>query len=84
MKTYIIYDKLSKLCKIGKSKNPKSRLSTLSTGNLNLDFLMVFDMNVEKLLHRIFKDKKVSKECYYLSKLDLENIEELLDELEKV
>lgn len=75
--TYVIRDRLSGLTKIGKTSNIKTRLSTLSTSNLNLSLLIVESINLEKELHTLFKDKKVKKEWYDLSAEDIEGIKEL-------
>ncbi len=80
MITYIIYDSLSKLCKIGKTKDIKKRLSTLSTSNLNLHLLFTLNHIKEAELHRMFKDKRVKKEWFNLTLEDLKGIDELEDE----
>jgi len=41
--TYIVFDKNTKLYKIGKSKDVKKRLQTLSTSNLNLKLILVLN-----------------------------------------
>jgi hypothetical protein len=77
MYTYLIFDKLSKLTKIGKTKDLKSRLSTLSTGNLNLEIVLFSKGDFENECHVLFKDKKVDKEWFNLSLEDVEGIEEI-------
>lgn len=76
---YLIFDSLSKLTKIGTTENLKSRISTLSTANLNLHLLYYTNVNIEKLLHKIYKDKKVKKEWFQLTLQDVENIIELVE-----
>lgn len=77
MNTYVIYDKLSCLCKIGKTKNLKSRIATLGTANLNLELLVAIPYDMEKELHTLFKDKKVNKEWYKLDEFDVNGILEI-------
>ena len=77
MTTYIIFDSLSNLCKIGKTKNFKKRFSTLSTSNLNLECLMLIPLDLEKELHTLLKDKNISKEWFQLKENDLKDIQEL-------
>ncbi len=55
----------------------KARLSTLGTANLNLQLIDQFDYVDEKLLHRLYKHKRVAKEWYNLSLEDIDNIREL-------
>lgn len=74
--TYLILDKATKLYKIGKTKDIKKRLSTLSTSNLNLELILTTELE-EKLLHRIFKHKRVQKEWFILSEEDIYSIIEL-------
>jgi Meiotically up-regulated gene 113 len=74
--TYLILDKSTKLYKIGKTKNIKKRLSTLSTSNLNLELILTTELE-EKLLHRIFKHKRVQKEWFIISEDDIYSIIEL-------
>lgn len=78
MFTYLIYDTLSGLTKVGKTRNVKSRLSTLSTGNLNLNLLLSTEGDFEKEFHTLFKDKKVEKEWFKLSHDDIEAVEEIV------
>ena len=77
--TYLIFDSLSKLTKIGSTKDIQSRMCTLSTSNLNLHLIYCTDANVEKLLHKIYKDRKVKKEWFQLTFQDVENIIELIE-----
>ena len=75
--TYIIFDKNTKLYKIGKSKNVDKRLCTLKTGNLNLVLVNSYEHIQEKELHRLYKHKKIEREWYELSSQDILDIEEL-------
>lgn len=81
--TYIIYDNLSKLFKIGKSKNLKKRLQTLSTGNLNLEIVYIIVGDKEKFLQRFYYNKKVSKEWFNLNINDLKDLKDFQFETNK-
>lgn len=54
-KTYIVYNPKTRLIKIGKSVDVKSRISTISTmaGSI-LEVIKVFDDDIESTLHSIF------------------------------
>ena len=77
--TYIVFDKLSGLTKIGNTRDIKKRLSTLSTSNLNLSMLLVESVDIEKELHLLFKDKRVKKEWYDLTREDIKGIQEIFN-----
>lgn len=77
MNTYVILDKLTGNCKIGKTKNIKSRFSTLSTANLNLKLLIAIPADMEKQLHLQFANCKFKGEWFKLTQEDLELILEL-------
>lgn len=55
----------------------KARFSTLSTSNLNLLIVDQFDYVDEKLLHKLYKHKRIAKEWYNLSIKDIDDIREL-------
>ena len=80
MGTYIIHDTYTNLYKIGSTTNIKRRLSTLGTANINLQLLLYVDINIEKLLHKIYKDCKICKEWYKLKSDEIENIKEFIFE----
>ena len=82
--TYVIRDKLSKLYKIGKCKNFKTRFSTLNTSNLNLELVFLLHYIPEKDLHKSFKSKRISKEWFDLTQEDLLGIIELEEEFLKI
>ena len=75
-KTYILKDTSSKLYKIGRSSNVEERLKSLSVANPNLKIILVIDSNVEKQLHKHFKEKKVSSEWYSLNSSDIDYVKE--------
>lgn len=77
--TYLIFDSLSKLTKIGTTKNLQSRIQTLSTANLNLHLIYCTNVNIEKLLHKIYKNRKIKREWFQLTFQDIENIIELVE-----
>lgn len=77
--TYLVFDKLSGLTKIGKTKDLKSRLSTLSTSNLNLGLIYAEAIDVEKELHLLFKDKKARKEWFDLTKEEVKAAIEIIN-----
>jgi len=80
MGTYIIHDTYTNLYKIGSTSNIKRRLLTLGTANINLQLLLYVNINIEKLLHKIYKDCKIRKEWYKLKSDEIENIKEFIFE----
>jgi hypothetical protein len=76
MQTYVIYDKLSKLYKIGKTKNIIKRFSTLSTSNLNLELTLLINGDEEKFLHKIYENKIIEKEWFNLNHQDILDLED--------
>ena len=73
-KTYLIRDKSTGLCKIGKTTDIKTRLRMLSCSNTNLELLFIIDKDVEKELHELYEPKRHKKEWFNLSNLDVEAI----------
>jgi hypothetical protein len=69
--TYIMYDKPSKLYKIGKSVNPKRREKTLRSSVPFITMLGIIDKNVEKQLHDKFSDKRKRGEWFKLNNQDI-------------
>lgn len=74
--TYIILDKATRLYKIGKTQNIKKRLATLGTSNINLSLVLITELD-ERFLHKLFKDKRIVKEWFGLTKEDILSIIEL-------
>lgn len=74
--TYVIFDKLSFLFKIGKSKNITRRLKQFKTSNLNLELVLCIIGNEEKFLHTYFKNKRIGGEWF---KLDYNDLKDLRD-----
>jgi hypothetical protein len=81
--TYVIFDSLTGLFKIGKTSDMRKRFSTLSTSNLNLHIVLQLRHVEESLLHTLFKDKRVKKEWFKLTLKDIEDITELEHESSK-
>ena len=74
IKTYIMKDNHNNMYKIGKSKNPKFREKTLQSEKPSIKMIKVFDFNIERKLHILYKNKRVRGEWFRLSDKDLENI----------
>lgn len=70
-KTYIIYDSLKDLYKIGKSNNPEKRIKALSVNGGNLSLVLTNESNIENYLHKKFIHKKISGEWFNLDADDL-------------
>lgn len=73
-KTYILIDRISGFCKIGKTSDIKKRMQILSCGNPNIELLHVIDSDVESELHKKFNRKLVKGEWYALSHKDIDSI----------
>ncbi len=79
---YIIQNTVSNAYKIGRSKNPKKRLSTL---NISSDHPLILVKTytkmgfMEKEIHSIFASKKLNTEWFALNEIDLQEIENLID-----
>lgn len=81
LKTYIylIYDRGNGLYKIGRSINPATREKTLQSEKPNLQLIWISsltDKKNEKILHDLFKSKRVRGEWFRLSKPDIEIIKD--------
>jgi hypothetical protein len=72
--TYLIRDKSTGLCKIGKTTDIKKRIEMLSCSNTELELLFIIDKDVEKELHDVYESKRYKGEWFNLSDLDLEII----------
>jgi hypothetical protein len=75
-KTYVFYSKRENAYKIGKSTCPESRLKMISKYISDIKIVMVFNVDIEIMFHRVFKDKKLvfynEREWFLLSKNDIE------------
>ena len=74
IKTYIIKDNTNNTYKIGKSINPLKREKTLQSEKPNLKLIKIFENNIEKELHELYKDCRLRGEWFKLSKVQLEYI----------
>lgn len=73
-KTYLIKDNRTGATKIGKSNNPYKREKTLQSEVLSLELLYICDDNIESLLHKKYKDKRIRGEWFNLTDKDIEYI----------
>lgn len=73
-KTYVLIDRISGFCKIGKTSDIKKRVQILSCGNPNIELALVIDSDVESELHNKFNNKLVKGEWYALSHKDIDFI----------
>ena len=73
-KTYIIKDNSNNTYKIGKSKNPLKREKTLQSEKPNLKLIKIFENNIEKELHELYKDCRLRGEWFKLNNVQLEYI----------
>lgn len=81
---YIIKNIENGLFKIGYSTNPKNRISSIKTSaGVEIDEIEVAEVvngrNVEKHLHRLFKNKRKLGEWFKLSKNDIKLAKEELE-----
>ena len=73
-KTYILKDKTNNTYKIGKSINPLKREKTLQSEKPNLKLIKIFENNIEKELHELYKHCRLRGEWFKLNKVQLEYI----------
>ena len=74
IKTYIIKDNTNNTYKIGRSKDPLKREKTLQSEKPNLKLIKIFENNIEKELHELYKDCRLRGEWFKLSKVQLQYI----------
>ena len=94
---YIYLIRVDNLFKIGRTKNPKQRLTQLKTANILItNYCIVFllksqykSSEIENLLHILYKKRKINREWFELDLEDLENMKifmkdkiERMDEIE--
>lgn len=75
--TYLMYD--GEKYKIGKSKNPEERLSQLKTGNPSCILVLKTKKLSEKLMHSLFREKRLSREWFYLTDKDVKTIADICE-----
>jgi hypothetical protein len=73
-KTYLMKDKHSGLYKIGYSKNPKFRETTLQSENPSIKMVKVWDKNIESFLHEFYKDFRIRGEWFKLTEIQVKYI----------
>lgn len=76
-KTYVIFDGFK--YKIGKSVNPKKRISELTKNSsaYELKVVTIFPYDIERDLHRFFKDQRDKGEWFSLNKTNINFIKHL-------
>jgi len=70
-KTYIMYDEISKLYKIGKSGNVKFREKTLSGQIPKIKTLFYLDLDIEMVLHKQYSKNRIRGEWFDLGSKDI-------------
>lgn len=70
--SYIMFDELNGLYKLGVSNNPKYRERTLQSDKPSVVLIHTFNGNYEKQMHRTYNDKRVRGEWFKLSSADVE------------
>ena len=74
IKTYIIKDDINNTYKIGRSIDPLKRERTLQSEQPNLKLIKIFENNIEKELHDLYKHCRLRGEWFNLNKVQLEYI----------
>lgn len=74
MVTYVMIDDHTGLFKIGRSRNPKQRESTLFSEKPSVRLILTLPVNKEKELHSLFSDKRVRGEWFSLDEKDISEI----------
>lgn len=73
-KTYLIYDPISKLTKIGFSNKPEQRIKAINTGNPFAKIVAIHKDDLESKLHLKYKKYRVKKEWFQISYEQRRNI----------
>lgn len=73
-KTYLLKDCNTNLYKIGKSVNPLNREKTLQAEKPTYKLLKVWNDNIEKELHEVYKNQRVRGEWFSLNKTQVKYI----------
>mgnify|MGYP003670577991 FL=1 len=74
LKTYLIKDNLTKLYKIGRSKNPLNRERTLQSEKPSIKMVKVWTENIETKLHKEYSNYRVRGEWFKLTKVQVKYI----------
>lgn len=77
IKTYLLTD--GKRYKIGCTKNIKNRLSSLRTANIDIELVCYGDNVSEKMMHGLFKEKRVDREWFELNEKDVNDVRSLMN-----
>jgi hypothetical protein len=73
-KTYLIKEDNTKFYKIGKSIDPVKREKTLQREKPNIKLIKVWEDDIERELHKKYKDQRVRGEWFVLSKIQVKHI----------
>tara|TARA_R110000823_G_scaffold309985_1_gene434614 strand:- start:517 stop:1044 length:528 start_codon:yes stop_codon:yes gene_type:complete len=74
VKTYLMKDNLTKLYKIGRSKNPLNRERTLQSEKPSIKMVKVWSENIETKLHKEYSNYRVRGEWFELTKVQVKYI----------
>jgi len=74
IKTYIMKDDNTGFYKIGKSINPKFREQTLQSEKPTIKIVKIWEKNIEKELHNLYKSFRIRGEWFDLSKIQVKYI----------
>jgi len=74
VKTYLMKDNLTKLYKIGRSKNPLNRERTLQSEKPSIKMVKVWSENIETKLHKEYSNYRVRGEWFKLTKVQVRYI----------
>jgi hypothetical protein len=75
--TYLIFD--GQKYKVGRSKDPEERLKGLKTANPSCQLVMKTKKISEKLIHTIYREKRLDREWFYFDDNDLFRLKELFE-----
>jgi hypothetical protein len=73
-KTYLMKDSHNNLYKIGKSINPKQRERTLQSEKPSINMVKVWNRDIERDLHKLYKDYRIRGEWFRLNKIQVKYI----------
>lgn len=76
--TYLMNDENTGFYKIGKSKNPKYRESTLQSEKPTINLIHVIKQDIERELHNKFSDKRIRGEWFRLNDEDVSLIKQMI------
>ena len=73
-KTYLMKDNHNKLYKIGYSKNPKARESTLQSEKPSIKMVKVWNKDIEQELHNLYAEFRIRGEWFDLTPIQVRYI----------